>query len=85
MKHLQFSYFLSIALTIGLLVFYILCYNDLLTRFPFTCVSFPITTLLGLPLSNATNESVSLAILLGSLLALYYILFIILFAYTEMR
>ena len=53
-KHIQFSYFLSIALDIGQLVFYILGYIYLLNRFPFTQFSFPMT-MLGLPLSNATN------------------------------
>ena len=64
-KHVKFSYFLSIALTIGLSVFYILYYIYLLTGFPFTCFPFPITILLGIPLSNAINESVSLASLLA--------------------
>ena len=82
-KHVQLSYFLSIALTIWLEIFYILCYIDLLIGFPFKCFSFPVTISLGLQLSNTTNESSTLAILLVSLLAFYYILFIILFSYTK--
>ena len=81
MKHLRLSYFLSIALTIGLSFFYILCYID---RVSFYVFSFPITISLGIPLSNDTNESITIAILSRSLLALYYILFIILFSYTNM-
>ena len=84
-KNVQFSSFVSIALTIGLSIFYILCYIDPFTGFHFTCFSFPVTISLGILLSNATNESITLEILLGSLLALYYIVFMVLFAYNKLR
>ena len=84
-KHPQLSSILRMTLTIRLSLLYIICYNDLLTGFPFMHFSFPIIISLGLPLSKSANESITLAIMLGSLLALYYSLFIILFTYTKMR
>ena len=75
-KHLQFSSFLSIALTIVLSVFYIICYIDLLTGFPFTSFSFPISILLGLPLSNSRNWSISPTIggIIISIILLIYLM-----------
>ena len=87
-KHLQFSSFLSITLTMGLKSFYIVYYIDLLNWFPFTHFTFPITSLLGLPLYNATNWSVTCAIPVESLLPCYYHYninsFSNLFSYTNM-
>ena len=71
-KHLQLSYYLSIALIIGLSIFYIILYVDLLVELPFTHFSFLITLSLGLPVSKATNWLVSHEIPMGSLLTLYY-------------
>ena len=69
-KHLQFSYFISNALTIGLSIFYIIYYIDFLNEFPLMNFSCLITIALHLPLSNATNLLVSYTIPMGSLLAL---------------
>ena len=75
-KIFKFSSFISIALIIWLSVFYILYYIDLLTGFPFTHFSFPISILLGLPLSNTRNWSVSPAIggIIISIILLIYLM-----------
>ena len=54
-KHLQSSYFLSIALTIGLSIFHNFRYIDLFTELYFMHFYFLISISLGLPLSNGTN------------------------------
>ena len=71
----KFSSLLSIALIIGLSLFYILCYIDILTRFPFRYFSFLITIVSGIPLSNTTNWLVAPTIggIIINIILLFYL------------
>ena len=83
LKHLQFSYFLSIEITIGLSIFYIHFYIDLFVEFPFTHFSFLITILLGFPLSNTTNWLVAPTI--GEIIIRIILLFYLVSCFLVLR